>query len=33
MDAGEYEISAVLTRSDGTRIRRSATVLVVGRLF
>jgi hypothetical protein len=33
IDPGEYEVSAVLIRSDGTRIRRSATILVVGRGF
>jgi hypothetical protein len=33
IDPGEYEVSAVLIRSDGTRVRRSATVLVVGRAF
>jgi hypothetical protein len=33
IDPGEYEVSAVLTRSDGTRIRRSATVIVVDRGF
>jgi hypothetical protein len=33
IDPGEYEVSVVLTRADGTRIRRSATVLVVGRDF
>ena len=33
IDPGEYEVSAVLIRSDGSRVRRSATVLVVGRDF
>lgn len=33
IDAGEYEITAVLTRGDGTRVRRSTTVLVVSRGF
>ena len=33
IDPGEYEVSVVLTRADGTRVRRSATVLVVGRDF
>jgi len=33
IDPGEYEVSAVLIRSDGTRVRRSATVFVVGRAF
>ena len=28
--AGEYEVTAVLTRNDGTTVRRTATVLVVG---
>jgi hypothetical protein len=28
--AGQYEVTAVLTRNDGTRVRRSATVTVVG---
>jgi hypothetical protein len=28
--AGEYEVTAVLTRNDGTTVTRSATVLVVG---
>jgi len=28
--AGEYEVTAVLTRNDGTRVKRTATVLVVG---
>jgi hypothetical protein len=29
--AGEYEITAVLTRNDGTRVRRTTTMRVVGR--
>jgi hypothetical protein len=33
IDAGEYEVSAVLLRADGTRVRRSVPVLVVGRPF
>lgn len=33
IDPGQYEVSAVLIRSDGSRVRRSATVLVVGREF
>lgn len=33
IDAGDYEVSAVLLRSDGTRIRRSVSVMVVGRGF
>jgi hypothetical protein len=33
IDPGEYEVSAVLIRADGTKIRRSATVLVVGSGF
>lgn len=28
--AGEYEVTAVLTRNDGTRVRRSTTMRVVG---
>ena len=28
--AGEYEVTAVLTRNDGTTVRRTTTVLVVG---
>lgn len=31
LDPGEYQVTAVLLRSDGTRIRRSVTVLVVDR--
>jgi hypothetical protein len=31
LDAGEYEVAAVLTRSDGTRVRRSTSVLVASR--
>jgi hypothetical protein len=31
IDPGEYEVSVVLTRSDGTRVRRTATVIVVER--
>ena len=30
LSAGEYEITAVLTRNDGTRVRRTTTVTVVG---
>jgi hypothetical protein len=33
IDPGEYEVAAVLIRSDGSRIRRSASVLVVGPAF
>ena len=33
IDPGEYEVSAVLIRADGTRIRRTANVIVVGRGF
>jgi hypothetical protein len=33
IDPGEYEVSAVLIRADGSRVRRTATVLVVGRDF
>jgi len=33
IDPGEYEVSAVLTRADGTRVRRTATVIVVERGF
>lgn len=33
IDPGEYEVSAVLTRADGTRVRRTVTVLVVERGF
>ena len=32
MNAGEYEVIAVLTRDDGTEVRRKTTVLVVGRV-
>lgn len=28
--AGDYEVTAVLTRNDGTRVRRTATIQVVG---
>jgi hypothetical protein len=28
--AGEYEVTAILTRNDGTTVTRTATVLVVG---
>ena len=31
LDPGHYEVTAVLLRADGTRIRRSTTILVVGR--
>ena len=31
LDSGHYEVAAVLLRADGTRIRRSTTLLVVGR--
>jgi hypothetical protein len=30
LDPGEYEIIAVLTRSDGTHVRRSTNLIVVG---
>jgi hypothetical protein len=30
LSAGEYEVTAVLTRNDGTRVRRTTTVTVVG---
>ena len=30
LEAGEYEVTAVLKRNDGTTVRRTATVLVVG---
>jgi hypothetical protein len=30
LTAGEYEVTAVLTRNDGTTVKRTATVLVVG---
>jgi hypothetical protein len=30
LTAGEYEVTAILTRNDGTTVRRTATVLVVG---
>lgn len=30
LSAGEYEVTAVLTRNDGTTVRRTATVVVVG---
>jgi hypothetical protein len=33
IDPGEYEVTAVLIRSDGTKVRRSANVIVVGRGF
>lgn len=33
IDPGEYTVSAVLIRSDGTRVLRSVTVLVVDRGF
>lgn len=33
IDPGEYEVSAVLMRSDGSRVRRTATVIVVARPF
>lgn len=32
IDPGEYDVTAVLTRSDGTRIRRTTTVRVMERL-
>ncbi len=31
LSAGQYEITAVLTRNDGTRVRRATTMRVVGR--
>lgn len=31
LDPGHYEVTAVLMRADGTRIRRSTSILVVGR--
>jgi hypothetical protein len=31
LDPGHYEVTAVLLRADGTRIRRSTSILVVGR--
>lgn len=31
LDPGHYEVTAVLMRADGTRIRRSTTILVIGR--
>lgn len=31
MEAGEYQVTAVLTRSDGTQVRRTSTVIVVGK--
>jgi len=31
LDPGHYEVTAVLLRADGTRIRRSTTILVLGR--
>ena len=31
LDPGHYEVTAILLRADGTRIRRSTTILVVGR--
>ena len=30
IDPGEYEVSAVLTRVDGSRVRRTTTMVVVG---
>jgi hypothetical protein len=33
IDPGEYEVTAVLTRSDGTRVRRTVNVIVVERGF
>jgi len=32
IDPGDYDVTAVLTRSDGTRVRRTTTVRVMGRL-
>jgi|SRR5688572_10849143 len=32
IDPGEYDVTAVLTRSDGTRVRRTTTVRVMDRL-
>ena len=31
LDPGHYEVTAVLLRADGTRIRRATTILVIGR--
>jgi hypothetical protein len=31
LDPGHYEVTAVLMRADGSRIRRSTTILVIGR--
>ena len=31
LDPGHYDVTATLMRADGTRIRRSTTILVVGR--
>ena len=31
LDPGHYEVTAVLMRADGTRIRRTTSILVVGR--
>ena len=31
LDAGEYEIAAILRRNDGTRVRRTATIYVSAR--
>jgi hypothetical protein len=30
IDPGEYEVSAILTRVDGSRVRRTTTIVVVG---
>lgn len=31
LTAGEYEVTAILRRNDGTRVRRTATIYVTGR--
>jgi hypothetical protein len=31
LDPGHYEVTALLMRADGTRVRRSTTILVIGR--
>ena len=31
LEAGEYEVAAILLRNDGTRVRRTATIYVTGR--
>jgi hypothetical protein len=32
VDPGEYEVSAIVTRVDGSRVRRTTTMVVVGPL-